>query len=134
MPYTVFSDGASRGNPGPAGAGYIIYDASGTAVEEKAFPLGVTTNNIAEYTAAIKAARAVAALNPDRVSFHLDSELIVKQVKGEYRVKDEKLKILFLELKSVLDNLKYDIAHVPRELNKEADRLSNLGADMNEGC
>ena len=132
--YTVFSDGASRGNPGFAGAGYIIYDASGVVVEEKAFPLGITTNNIAEYTAVIKAAIAVSALKPERVSFRLDSELVVKQIKGEYKVKDEKLKVLFLELKSVLVGLKYDVAHVRRELNKEADRLSNVGADMNEGA
>lgn len=131
MIYTVFSDGASRGNPGIAGAGYIIYDADGSVVAEKAIPLGVTTNNIAEYTAIIHAAKAVAALNPKMVHFKLDSELIVKQVKGEYKVKDEKLKILYMELKSVLSNISYDILHIPREQNKTADKLSNLGADMN---
>lgn len=131
MIYTVFSDGASRGNPGVAGAGYVIYDSNNIKVEEKAIPLGITTNNIAEYTAIISAAKAVVKLNPEKVIFKLDSELVVKQVKGEYRVKDEKLKVLFNELELILSSLSYDIEHVRREQNKVADRLSNIGADMN---
>lgn len=129
--YTVFSDGAARGNPGPAGAGYVIYAEDGGKVAENAIPLGITTNNVAEYTAVIEGAKAAAALLPDKVFFKLDSELIVKQVLGKYRVKDEKLKPLFLALLSILKGFDYEIAHVPRERNKEADRLSNIGADMN---
>ncbi len=131
MTYIVFSDGASRGNPGLAGAGYVIYDKSGNVVEEKAIPLGIVTNNIAEYTAILEAAKAVSLLKPEKVFFKLDSELVVKQVKGEYRVKDEKLKPLFQELKDVLNSLSYEITHVRREENKVADKLSNVGADMN---
>lgn len=134
MRYTVFSDGASRGNPGPAGAGYVIYDFAGVKVAENAIPLGVTTNNIAEYSAVIEAAVAVAGLNPEFVHFKLDSELIVKQVQGLYKVKDAKLKPLYLKLRSIIDNLKFDIAHIPRAENKVADALSNIGTDMNMNC
>lgn len=131
MKYTVFSDGASRGNPGSAGAGYVIYDESGGKVAENAIPLGVVTNNVAEYTALIEGAKAVEKLAPEKVFFKLDSELVVKQVLGQYRVKDEKLKPMFLTLLSVLKKLDYEICHIPRALNKEADRLSNIGADGN---
>ena len=131
MNYTIFSDGAARGNPGNAGAGYIIYDENSNVVEEMAIPLGITTNNIAEYSAVIAGAKAVLKLCPAHVSFRLDSELIVKQVKGEYRVKDEKLKPLFFQLMQILKSIEYDICHVPRKENKEADRLSNIGVDMN---
>lgn len=131
MIYTVFSDGASRGNPGIAGAGFVIYDDKNNIVEQKAIPLGVVTNNIAEYTAVLEAAKAVALLKPEKVYFKLDSELVVKQVRGEYKVKDEKLKPLFNELKKILSSLLYEINHVRREENKVADELSNIGADMN---
>ncbi len=131
MIYIVFSDGAARGNPGPAGAGYVIYDKDNNKVSEKSIPLGITTNNIAEYTAVLKAAKEVLLLKPEKVYFKLDSELVVKQVKGEYKVKDEKLKVLYNELMGILNNLSYEISHVRRNENKVADALSNIGADMN---
>ncbi len=132
MKYSVYSDGASKGNPGRAGAGYVIYDEKMEIVLEKAIPLGITTNNIAEYTAVLKAAEAVVELKPEHVSFFLDSELIVKQVKGEYKVKDEKLKPLFISLIKILNSINYTIKHVPRNENKVADGLSNIGVDMND--
>ncbi len=132
MRYSIYSDGASRGNPGPAGAGFVVFNEQGEIVAEKAIPLGVVTNNIAEYTAVLKAAEYIAELKPEHVSFFLDSELIVKQVKGEYRVKDEKLKPLYLSLIKILNTFSYEIKHVPRNDNKLADALSNIGADMNE--
>lgn len=131
MTYTIFSDGASKGNPGPAGAGFVIYDETGAKVKERALPLGVTTNNVAEYSAVIEAANAAILLKPAKFLFKLDSELIVKQVKGLYKVKDEKLKPMFLKLLSALKELDYEIDHVPRDQNKEADRLSNVGVELN---
>lgn len=132
MTYTIFSDGASKGNPGLAGAGFVIYDETGAKVKERAIPLGVTTNNVAEYSAVIEAANSAVFLKPARFLFKLDSELIVKQVKGLYKVKDEKLKPMFVRLLSILKELDYEIDHVPRAQNKEADRLSNVGVELNQ--
>lgn len=130
MKYTVYSDGAARGNPGPAGAGYIIYDQDGNAVHSEAIPLGHTTNNVAEYTALLEAARYIKRLNPSQVDFLLDSELVVKQVAGIYKVKAEHLKAIFDELIVILASLNATCKHIPREQNKEADKLANAGADQ----
>ncbi len=133
MRYKVFSDGGSRGNPGLSGCGYIVYDNQDNIVKESAFPIGISTNNIAEYTAVLEAAKYLDSNHkPFEADFFLDSELIVKQVNGEYRVKDSKLKILFLELTKILSSANYTFTHVRREKNTVADRLSNIGCDMNE--
>lgn len=130
MKLTVFSDGAARGNPGAAGAGFAVLSEDGAVLKEVSIPLGIATNNVAEYRALIEGARFALSLAPAHVSFRLDSELVVKQVLGEYRVKDDKLKVLFIELMGLLRQLKYDIAHVRREQNKQADKLANAGADQ----
>jgi len=133
MRYKIFTDGASRGNPGIAGAGYIIYDVDSNIIKEEALPLGITTNNVAEYSAVIAAAKYLLDnLQPiEFAEFFLDSELIVKQIKGEYRVKDQKMKKLFLDLSNILNHYPYSFTHVRREFNKVADKLSNIGCDMN---
>lgn len=127
---TIYSDGAARGNPGPAGAGAVLTDAQGKTVGEVCCYLGETTNNQAEYQAlllALEEAKSVGAL---RVNVFADSELMVKQIKGEYRVKNEGLKPLYKKIMALLCHFGgYHIAHVPREQNKRADKLANLAID-----
>ncbi|MDR2884365.1 MAG: ribonuclease HI family protein [Deferribacteraceae bacterium] len=131
MKYTVFSDGAARGNPtGPAGAGYAVFNEDGEMVHSHAMPLGRTSNNVAEYTALLEAAKYVRTLDPEYVEFKLDSELVVKQIAGVYKVKAEHLIPLYQELKAVLKGIKCKCMHIPREQNKVADKLANEGADL----
>ena len=130
MKYVVYSDGAARGNPGPAGAGYVVYDETGALVHSEAIPLGHTTNNIAEYTAIIKAAEYVRSLNPVQINFMLDSELVVRQLNGQYKVRASHLIPLYQRLTMILAGLNYDCIHIPREDNKVADALADKGASM----
>ncbi len=130
---TIFSDGGARGNPGPAGAGAVILDASGKVIAELSEYLGETTNNQAEYRAMIMALKAAKKMSPPSVEIFADSELVVKQIKGEYRVKDEGLKPLFRELMSLLGEFSsYSVAHVRREKNKHADKLVNKAIDSKD--
>ena len=127
---TIFSDGCARGNPGPAGCGVIIADADGRTILEKARYLGKATNNVAEYTALIDGLREAVELGAREVAVRTDSELVVRQLKGEYKVKDVKLKVLFAEAQRLSRGFAVlDVAHVERESNKEADRLANLAVD-----
>ncbi|MDR0454357.1 MAG: ribonuclease HI family protein [Deferribacteraceae bacterium] len=130
MKYKIYSDGAARGNPGPAGAGYVVYDETGVQVYSETIPLGRTTNNIAEYTAILEAAKYIKSLNPVKVDFMLDSELVVRQLSGQYKVRANHLLPLYHELKSILAGLNCNCLHIPREQNKAADKLANKGADM----
>jgi ribonuclease HI len=127
-------DGGARGNPGPAGYGARIEDADGHLLAELHGPLGIATNNIAEYQGLLAALRWAVEHGERELHVRADSELIVKQMRGEYRVKHPGLKPLFLEacaLRRRLDRVTF--THVRREENKEADRLSNLGMDESEG-
>ena len=127
---TIFSDGGARGNPGPAGAGAVILDADGKVLAELHEYLGETTNNQAEYRAMIMALKAAKKMSPASVAVFADSELVVKQINGEYRVKDEGLKPLFKELMSLLGDFSdYKVTHVRREKNKHADKLANKAID-----
>ncbi len=124
-------DGASRGNPGESGIGVAIFDKDSNLINEACDYLGVATNNIAEYKALILGIKLSAEYNAERILFKSDSELMVKQIKGEYRVKNPQLKLLFTEVQSLLKKLpNWKIMHVPREENKEADLLANKGVDM----
>jgi ribonuclease H / adenosylcobalamin/alpha-ribazole phosphatase len=126
----VSTDGASRGNPGPAGYGVSIADADGTIVEELAGGLGVTTNNVAEYTAAREGLRKAAELGARDVLLRSDSRLLIEQLSGRYRVKNPTLQRLHAEVRAIargFASVRYE--HVRREFNKEADRLANLGVD-----
>jgi ribonuclease HI len=126
----IYTDGAARGNPGPAGMGIYICDEKGSVVKEIARYIGETTNNQAEYLALIEGLKAVSEIGADLVEIFADSELMVSQVKGLYKVKNEGLKPLFEEVKSLLQNFsRYNIKHVPRERNREADRLANKAID-----
>ena len=122
----VYIDGASRGNPGEAGAGVWITDENGAEVGEASRYLGHKTNNEAEYWALLLGLEEAKRLGGHAVRVFTDSELIARQVKGIYRVKDMKLRALY---KTVIQNLKgfssFAIESIPRELNREADRLAN---------
>jgi ribonuclease HI len=123
-------DGAARGNPGPAGAGAIVTTPQGEVLAELAAGLGETTNNVAEYTAALLGLERCRELGAREVILRSDSLLLVQQLLGRYRVKSPNLKPLFervRELAAGFERVRYE--HVPRELNKDADRLANEGVD-----
>ena len=124
-------DGASKGNPGESGIGVAIFDKDLNLINEACDYLGVATNNVAEYKALILGIKLSTKYNAKRVLFKADSELMVKQIKGEYRVKNAQLKLLFTEAQGLLKKLpNWKIMHVPREENKEADLLANKGVEM----
>ena len=124
-------DGAARGNPGDAGCGAAIYDEKGTVVQELSRYLGRTTNNVAEYEGLLMGLEALLALGKKNIVIQSDSQLMVRQLNGEYRVRDEKLKALFNRASHLLRQFdSYRILHVRREMNKLADRLANLGIDQ----
>lgn len=128
----VFTDGGSRGNPGPAGVGVYICEPSGHEIMRYKKYIGKATNNIAEYTALAEALNLLKKFEPKAVKFHLDSELVVKQLNGEYRVKDENLRKIFYDVKSLLVDLEvseYEFVHVRRERNAVADALVNCALD-----
>lgn len=127
----VHTDGGARSNPGPAGVGAVLQ--MGEWVHEHARTIGIATNNVAEYTALLDALELVAQAPevPSEVLFHLDSELVVKQVRGEYRVKDVTLQGLHAQVQAKLKTLPYPykVVHVRREFNKHADALYNAALD-----
>ena len=124
-------DGASKGNPGESGIGVAIFDKDSKLINEACDYIGVATNNIAEYRALILGVKLSIEYNAKKTLFKSDSELMVKQIKGEYRVKNMQLKLLFTEVKDLLKKLpNWKIMHVPREENREADLLANKGVEM----
>lgn len=131
----VFTDGASRGNPGESGIGIIIYDENDNIIKKWNEYIGKSTNNQAEYRALLKSIELIKELKQtipiEFIVFCADSELMVKQLKLEYKVKDEGLKSLFKKFNTEINELKipYTIKHVERKLNKEADKLANQGID-----
>ena len=128
--WLLMVDGAARGNPGDAGCGAVILDGNSTVVKELSRYLGHATNNVAEYEGLLMGLEALLRLGKKRIRVRSDSQLLVRQLNGEYRVKDEKLKALFQKAMSLLRQFEaYRIVHVSRELNKLADRLANKGID-----
>ena len=126
---TANVDGGSRGNPGPAGYGVRIEQADGTVVELKEF-LGSCTNNVAEYNGLLAALRWAAEHKVSPLLVRSDSELLVKQMRGEYRVKNPGLQPLYEEARSLIRRIgRVAFEHVRRELNKDADRLANEAMD-----
>jgi ribonuclease HI len=126
----AYTDGAARGNPGPAGAGAILRDADGTVVAEIAEPLGHATNNVAEWTAVRLVVEEAVRLGATHLDLRMDSELVARQISGIYRVKHPDLKPIHAAVMEMLRSLQgYTVGHVPRELNKDADRLSNIAID-----
>lgn len=128
MTFRIHCDGASKGNPGPAGIGAFVQDASGKTVGEIAEYIGITTNNVAEYRALLEALRLCEKRGWKPVEIYSDSQLLVRQIEGKYRVKNAGIAPLFAEVKGLLGRLGCrKIFHIPREENREADRLSNVG-------
>lgn len=127
----IYADGGSRGNPGPAGCGVSITNLeTGEKIGEISQFLGHVTNNVAEYTGLVLGLEKVLDLGIDSVEARMDSELVVKQIKGEYRVKNENLKPLYTKAIQLKGRFKkFAISHVRREQNKEADRLANQAMD-----
>ncbi|MDA3970457.1 MAG: ribonuclease HI family protein [Desulfobulbaceae bacterium] len=127
---SLYTDRASRGNPGEAGAGFVVYDSEDQEIAGEGVYLGKCTNNLAEYQALVHGIKLVAQFTPDHLDLYLDSQLIVRQVLGEYKVKNLQLKPLFQQVMSLLAPLpSWRIYHVRRELNKRADELANQGID-----
>ncbi len=134
MKLLAFTDGASRNNPGEAGIGVLIKNERGEILLKEKKYLGITTNNIAEYTALLHCLEMVAASETLRCTalvVHTDSELMTRQMNGEYRVKDADLKVLYHKVQSLLasSDFSFTIKHIPRSQNKEADKLANDAID-----
>ena len=126
----VYADGAARGNPGPAGIGVVVTDDPGRALEEIAEGIGPATNNVAEYRAAIAGLEAAARREARSVVLRSDSRLLVEQLSGRFRVKSPPLVRLHEEARALMkrfDQVAFE--HVPREMNREADRLANRGVE-----
>lgn len=129
--WVAYVDGAARGNPGPAGIGVVISDGEGNVKKEVAEPLGRTTNNVAEYTAMVRALEEARALGCSRIHIHTDSELMAHQINGKYAVKAAHLVPLYQRVRQLMQQFEVaQVTHVRRELNRRADALSNIGADQ----
>ena len=129
----VHTDGGSRGNPGPAAAGFVIDDTDGRRLQAKGLFLGKATNNVAEYTALVKALEAAQAIGGEHLSVFTDSELMVRQMKGQYRVKSDLIRPLFEQAQALAEGFACcSLIHVRREKNKDADRLVNQALDAGE--
>lgn len=132
MPGSVklFTDGGSRGNPGPAGAGFVIKDDSGRQIIAKGVFLGNTTNNVAEYAGLYHGLTEARNLKASNINIFCDSDLVVKQVNGQYRVKNAKLKTAHKKVMATLDEFdSWQISHVYREENTKADEMANRAMD-----
>ena len=129
---TVHIDGGARGNPGPAGAGIVVRCRDdGVSLREAGFFLGKATNNQAEYSALIRGLEAAAELEADEVEVFSDSELLVRQMSGQYRVKNAVLRSLFDRARKLAERFgRFAVQHVPREQNTEADRLVNQAINL----
>jgi len=132
--YHLYCDGASRGNPGEAGAGFVLLDAGGNELLTGSHYLGRCTNNIAEYRALIAGLEEAARLGCRTLRIFLDSQLIVRQLQGSYRVKNANLKPLYGRVRELLEGFdRWRIGHVPRAENRRADELANRGIDGRSG-
>jgi ribonuclease HI len=131
MTLRAFTDGASRGNPGESGIGILVRNEKGDTLMSLNGYIGVATNNIAEYTALITLLRRLHAVPCTHLVVHSDSELMVRQVNGRYKVRDPELKKLHDTVSRLISSLPctVEIRHIPREQNGEADRLANEGID-----
>jgi ribonuclease HI len=131
MTILAYTDGASRGNPGESGVGIVLKDELGNMIGSHFGYIGEATNNIAEYMALATCLKLVKEIECDHLVVHSDSELMVRQLNGQYKVKDKGLKKHFLHIQKILtaSPFQFAIKHVPREENREADQLANRGID-----
>ena len=127
----IYVDGGSRGNPGPAGIGCVLYDESRKKIKDFSKYIGLATNNIAEYNAVIYGLQEALFQKIDAIRLFLDSELVAQQLAGEYRVKDAKIKPLFEQVLHLISGFKkVEIKRIDREKNKEADKLVNKAINL----
>jgi len=125
----LYSDGASLGNPGRAGVGVVIYEQGGKPIKKISKFIGITTNNVAEYMALIYGLEQAVHLRAKKVECFLDSELLVKQLEGSYKVRDEKLRLFYNQVKYLEQFFQeLSFSHLLRDKNKEADRLAKQAA------
>lgn len=133
---TIYTDGGSRGNPGQAAYGFVIYNESNEKLYEEGQRLGITTNNVAEYMGVIKALEWIEKnTRVHAIDVYLDSQLVASQLSGIFKVKTEHIRDLFLTVKKLEQKLSAHIVYtaVPREKNTEADRMVNLALDQKKG-
>ena len=136
----IYTDGGSRGNPGPAAFGYVIKDVTGNVLKQYGEAIGKATNNEAEYQAVIAALKKEKKmfgkdkLKKGRIEVRMDSELAVRQLSGVYKIENEKLQPLFMKVWNLRVELGENVSftHVPREQNKEADRMVNEALDAEQ--
>ena len=130
----LYTDGASRGNPGEAGAGIVVLDDRGRGMIAQGKYLGTCTNNVAEYQALLLGLTEASRIGDGTIDIFLDSQLIVRQIQGVYRVKSSDLQPLFAQVKELLSSFAdFTVSHIPREQNKRADQLANQGIDNRFG-
>ena len=127
----IYIDGGARGNPGPAGIGVVILDEKGKKIKEFGKYIGEATNNIAEYNALLYGLEEALIIRADEVLINMDSELVAKQLLGDYRVKDANITPLFERALNMLKSFKnFEVRHIAREKNKEADKLVNKAINL----
>ena len=127
---TIFTDGGARGNPGPAGIGVVILDEQKNIVKGLKKYIGEATNNVAEYQALILALKTAVEIGAENLKINMDSELVVRQMQGRYKIKDPGLKILAAEVLKLCNRFaSVNFQHVPREQNQAADKLVNEAID-----
>jgi len=130
MRYRVYTDGAARGNPGPANIGVVVEDETGRTVYESSKTIGVRTNNEAEYLAFLAALQYLRESRITEADFHLDSELVVRQLLGQYKVREPRLQSLHGQAVMLLNAVPTrTIRHIPRARNARADELANEALD-----
>ena len=134
MIYNIFCDGGARGNPGPAGIGFVVFDQKNQVVVKKSKFIGSTTNNVAEYSAVVEALKWLKENNSKprpRIKFFLDSMLVVNQLTGIFKIKSSHLRDFVIQVRSLENEVDGQISyqHIPREKNKIADGLANFALD-----
>lgn len=134
MTIHAFTDGASRGNPGESGVGVILKDVHGNVLTTVSGYIGTTTNNEAEYSALIACLKVAMKTSCRDLIVHSDSELMVRQMQGKYKVKEPRLKDYVQQVRALMSqaSFQFKILHILRERNKEADELANLGIDSRQ--
>lgn len=130
MKFIIYTDGASRNNPGLASYGYAIFNQAGEDVFREGKYIGITTNNVAEYTAVLESLKKAIELGANEISYFADSKLVVEQLSGRYKIKSPHLKDIVLKIKQLESSVeKINYNHIPREQNSLADALANQALD-----
>jgi ribonuclease HI len=130
MKAILHADGGARGNPGPAGIGVVLTDVEGEVIGEIARGIGETTNNVAEYEALIAGLELAIEKGVTEIDIHMDSKLVINQVKGEFKIKSDRLRGLAVKARRLFDRFETaTMTLVPREHNADADKLANQGMD-----